>query len=293
MMRRVRKEWAILYGAYSRFQRDDGALLAASVAYYLGLSFFPLLIVLVAGFGMFLEHSRLGKNAEAQVLDVMSSHLSPALENNVANALENLKDYSSISGPIGLIGIIVASIAGFAQFESAFNRIWNMPQPPPQGILAGLRNVLIKRGIAFLMLLSLGLLVVAVFLAGLVLSTAERLVGQIFPWPGWLTGIARYGMTFCFNVLVFALLYHWLPRIHVRWSEALRGAIVAALGWELGRQILAWYLTGDRYSSAYGVIGSIMAIQLWCFFAVALIFLGAEYIREFCRLCEDDDPEPP
>lgn len=287
MMRVIRRECSNLSGAYSRFQRDDGAILAAAVAYYLGLSFFPLILVLVSGLGLFLEYSRLGQSAEEQILDTLAVHLSPSFEQHVAGALSNVKDRSVLTGPIGLIGILIASIAGFAQFERAFNRIWNMPQPESQGILAGLRSVLIKRGIAFLILLSLGLLVVAVFLAEISLTAVEKYAGQLVPLPEWLSGFARYGIALAFNVLVFTLVYRWLPRVRVRWNEALRGAIVAAVGWEIGRQLLTWYLTGNQLSSAYGVIGSFIAIQLWCFFAVALIFLGASYIQEFCHACDD------
>ena len=38
-----------VYAAGVRFSSDDGPLVAAGVAYYVALSFFPLLLVLVAG----------------------------------------------------------------------------------------------------------------------------------------------------------------------------------------------------------------------------------------------------
>ena len=43
--------------AVQRLYADDGPVMAAATAYYLGLSFFPLLLVLTAGVGWFLRHT--------------------------------------------------------------------------------------------------------------------------------------------------------------------------------------------------------------------------------------------
>ena len=62
----------------------------------------------------------------------------------------------------------------------------------------------------------------------------------------------------------------------VSWSAAVRGGLVAAVIWELGRQLTAILLVGQHYSTAYGVIGGFLAILLWGYYGVAVIFYGAE-----------------
>ena len=57
-----------LIEASRRWRRDDAGLLAACVAYYATLSLFPLLIVLIAGLGVFLEFTAFGQHAEKYVL---------------------------------------------------------------------------------------------------------------------------------------------------------------------------------------------------------------------------------
>ena len=53
MFKWLKREAASVIAAYNRWEQDDGASMAAAVAYYLGLALFPLLIVLVAGVGLF------------------------------------------------------------------------------------------------------------------------------------------------------------------------------------------------------------------------------------------------
>src|SRR5262245_3811099 len=60
-----------LYAAGVRFSTDDGTLVAAGVAYYVALSFFPLLLVLVAGLGIVLQWTAVGQDARAQLIDAI------------------------------------------------------------------------------------------------------------------------------------------------------------------------------------------------------------------------------
>ena len=47
-----------------------------------------------------------------------------------------------------------------------------------------------------------------------------------------------------------------------------------------GRQALAAYLLRLNYPSAYGVVGSFLAVMLWAYYASLVILFGAEYVRE-------------
>ena len=55
--------------------------------------------------------------------------------------------------------------------------------------------------------------------------------------------------------------------------------MVAALLWEAGRQALTTYFLHLNYPSAYGIIGSFIAVMLWAYYAAVVILFGAEYVR--------------
>ena len=49
--------------------------------------------------------------------------------------------------------------------------------------------------------------------------------------------------------------------------------------WEIGRQVLSIYFLRLKNPTAYGVIGSFMAIMLWAYYAMLVVLFGAEYVR--------------
>jgi membrane protein len=86
-------------------------------------------------------------------------------------------------------------------------------------------------------------------------------------------------VTIGLNGVLFGAVYHWLPKKKVHWMDAIRGGLLAACIWELGRTLLGMFFIGMRYTSAYGVIGSFIAILLWCYYGISILFFGAEYVQ--------------
>jgi membrane protein len=225
------------------------------------------------------------------VLHTVATQLSPSIEDDLQRAVTELKDRSVFGGPVGIAGILLTSLAAFAQFDRAMDRIWNVHPQASQGLLKSLKSILVNRGVALLMLLGLGAVVTVAFLANITISAIESTTETVLPASNILWQLSQPVAPFLINILVLTLLYRWLPRRTVRWREALRGGLFAGIGWEIGRFVLDSYLIGNKYTSAYGVVGSFIAIQLWCYYSVSIVFLGAEYIQEFCRHCSGDETD--
>lgn len=291
ILARAGNEFSHLRRAFENWSRDDGPLMSAAVAYYLGLSLLPAMLVLISGFGLFLQYSELGQNAEKHVFQTIAAHLSPSLESDLREAVSEVKDRSMFTGPIGIAGIFLAALGGFAQFDRAMDRIWNIHPQASQGILKSILRILRQRGIALLMLLGIAVVFTVAFLANIAISAIEAHSKYMLPAPDVIWRISQPIVSFLVNVLILTLLYRWLPKRKVRWREALRGGLFAGISWEIGRLVLGAYLIGSKYTSAYGVIGSFIAIQLWCYYSVSMVFLGAEYIQEFCRHCQGDESD--
>src|SRR5690349_21627769 len=112
--------------AIERLYADDGPVLAAATAYYLGLSFFPLLLVLTAGIGWFLRYTHPGQSAQQEVLQSIATAASEQLADYVRQTLDMVQDRSSINGPLGLATMLIAALVAFRPFDSAFKRIWRV-----------------------------------------------------------------------------------------------------------------------------------------------------------------------
>ena len=279
--------WTRLWAAVERFQEDGCFQLAAAVSYYAALSFFPLLLILTSGFGYLLQSTGWGQDAREQLVTFVSEQGSEALASRVDEALNEVHAGAAVSGPIGVVTLLVGAMLIFAQFEQAFDRVWNVESSGNKSIAAKLKQILWRRLRAFLMLLGVGGMIGAAFVAGIVLSGMSAGGDELFDLPWWLRVVLQLVVTMGFNWLMFTLVYRLLPKVPVRWSEAAHGAVLAAISWELGRQILAAVLISDKYS-AYGVIGSFIAIMLWVYYGTIITFVGAEYVQVICTDCDEN-----
>ncbi len=268
-----------LLAAYQGFNEHDGSLMAAAMAYYFALSLFPLLLVLVAGLGIALQSTVAGQDAQERLLVAIEQQVSPELSSQIGRALRTVSNNASSRGPIGFVVLLVTAIAIFTQVDHAFNRIWRLPDDHAESWLTWVGRLAFQRFKALLMLLAAGAFVLAATIASLVWTAIQSAIQptlELVPDVRWSLGLL---INVCLNFCAFTFVYRFVPRVGIRWGEALRGATLAAILWEIGRQLLGIYLIHLGYPTAYGVIGSFIAIMLFAYYAMIVVFLGAEYTR--------------
>jgi membrane protein len=275
----VRKIARRLYAVYMGFEDHEGTLAAAGIAYYMALSFFPLFLVLLAGLGWVLQWTAAGQDAQQRLLTAISQQMSPDLAAQVQRMLKIVSDRAPTGGKIGFIVLVISAIATFAQLDAAFDRIWRTPGDPHESWLSWIGRLMIKRMKALGMLIAVGGFVIITMVASMIWSGVQHAMEpalQIAPWLQWASNI---WINLILNLFAFTITYKVLPKPRIGWLEALQGGVFAALLWEGGRQALAAYLLRLNYPSAYGVVGSFLAVMLWAYYASLVILLGAEYVR--------------
>ncbi len=268
-----------LYEAGVRFSTDDGPLVAAGVAYYVALSFFPLLLVLVAGLGIVLQWTAVGQDARVELMEAIRQTASRDLADEVDRALSTVSQRAPTGGPIGFAILVISAIAIFTQLDAGFDRIWGKPIDRHFGWRQWIAERVLVRLKALVMLVGVGGFVIAVMVASMMWSAIRNAVApaiQIGPGLDWATGLS---INLVLNWIALTAIYRIMPKARVPWLDALRGGLLAAILWEVGRQALSAYLLHLNYPSAYGIIGSFIAIMLWAYYATLVIFFGAEYVR--------------
>lgn len=270
--------WSLLTSTLSSWNKHNGNVLSAAMAYYASFSVFPLCLILMAGFGYLSRTSSQVRSQQRELLAVVEQNAGSWLAERLATILSQVETQAKIGGPLGLLALTITAIGLFAQLERIFDRIWNVPPPTNRGWGANLRRLLRTRAIGMLLLLGVGMAVAVIFLVNLVLSAlrpyaVELPTGHV----GW--RLVQIAATVVLNSLLLTIIYRTLPRVTVRWKEAAAGGIFVAVLWQIGQQILEIFVIGDKYN-AYGVVGSFIAVMLWMYYACSALFLGAEFVQE-------------
>ncbi|QDU64234.1 hypothetical protein Pan216_51230 [Planctomycetes bacterium Pan216] len=266
-----------LWRTVNKWMDDYGSMMAASMAYWIAFSFFPLLIIVIAMFGLIVSFSDSASDQYQLVISSLSDYFAKGLSEQIANLLGQVRANAGVGGLLGL-GILLLNIIGmFLHLQSSFDRIWDVKRPTDMGMIRMVREFIVSRGLRFLLLIAgLWMLVVTMFAMGLVMSAFRTWVS------GWivhayLPQLAQTLVTFGIYVGIFGTLYRTMPRVSVPWRDVWLGAIMAALTWELGREVLAWFVIGDKYS-AYGVVGAFIAMMVWAYYASTIFFFFAEFV---------------
>ena len=257
----------IIGEAIRGFAETNGAESAASIAYYAMFSLFPLLIFLISFASSVLEN----EDVQQRILNLIEEFL-PAAQQLIKANIEQALNVRGTVQIVSTIGLLWAASGVFNALAHSINRAWHTA---PQ------RNFLFGRLVALAMVAALtGLMIVWI-----VFTTAFSLL-PLFEIPLF-GGIVIYD-TFAWRILswfipwfvifvLFVNIYRWLPNTKVRWREALVGAGVAALGWELANGAFRWYLSSGfaTYQLVYGSLGTLIALMLWIYLGSLIVLFGA------------------
>ena len=200
-----------------------------------------------------------------------------ALVQTMARAAEGAdKGGSNIIATAVGIGVLLFGASGvFGQLKDALNTIWEVQPKPGRGILATIRD----RFLSFTMVLGTGFLL----LVSLVVSAAVAALGnyleQFLPAGGFWAFALNLILSLGIFTLMFALLYKFLPDVKLEWRHVVTGAIVTAVLFTIGKQLIGLYLARSATASSYGAAASVMLLLLWVYYSSQILLFGAEFTR--------------
>jgi membrane protein len=254
----LQRLWRLVRQTHQGFEEGECALRAASLAYHLLLSIFPLLLFLI-----FVGSNVLSTQGTRQALDRYLEEVIPAAANSIRTVVDQTLE---ARGAVGLIGgalLLWSASAMFSSLSRALNVIWDATPRPfwRRRILAIVTVIIIG-----------SLFIVSIWLSAL----------ASWPWQGMLTIVGRWlsrGLDLIVTVLLLGLMYRLLPNRMVPWRAAFAGAFLAGTLWQIGKALFSWFLTSGlpNYGLVYGSLASVVILMLWTYLSGIIIFLGASF----------------
>ena len=270
---------------FTAFGNDECSRLAASLAYYAVFSIFPLMLLLISVLGFWLRFQ--GDAASAidpmqQIISAIRVNISYAMADSLTPILADIKLQAGSSVSLALITTLLAASGIFVQLDNAFDTIWNVPPPQNEGLVTTIRHRLIERGKAFVMVLAIGALLIASLILTTVLNGVKTYATDL-PAGNTLWLWLSFIISFVVNIMVFAALFYFLPKPDVRWRNVLPAAVLTAVLWEIGKQLLSLYLGNNRYTAS-ATVTAFIALLAWIYYASMIIFFGAEFSQAYTLL---------
>ena len=92
----------------------------------------------------------------------------------------------------------------------------------------------------------------------------------------WLL-IGTYSLPFGIDMIIFALLFRYVPARYVKWDAVWPGAIFGAAGWELLKSGFNWFLDNmSNFQFVYGSIATVIVLLFWVYLLASIFLISAE-----------------
>jgi membrane protein len=269
----MRPAWKLLKRAVSGWADDRAMRLAASLSFFTMLSLGPLLLITLRVVGLIL-----GPEAAAGQLDV---YLKTVVGPSGAEVLQEViaaagnEDSAGNLATVASIGILVFGASYvFAELQDAMNTVWGVPTREGSAVWRLVRN----RLLSFAMVLSLAFLL----LVSMVISSVmAALAAFVMPEPGRIGQAINFVVSLGVTSGVFATLFKFIPDVKIRWRDVAPGAVLTAVLFTIGQQLVGLYLGQATVVSLFGAAGSLVALLLWVYYTAMIMFFGAEFTKGY------------
>lgn len=248
-----------------KVRKDDIFALASQLAYYMILSFIPLIIFLISLIAWINIDS-------INFMSILKTFLPSgifSLAEYIINEIMSARSMSLVGGSI-FVAIWMAS-SGFRALIKGINKAYNLKDT---------RSYIRRTIIAYIGTIIFALSIIAalaVIVFGRVIG--EHLLGllpnaEIFQYV-WI--MFRYVIILVFLVIIFTALYKFTPCKRFKLKEVFPGAVVSALGWIISSFAFSYYINNfNNYTKVYGSLAAIFIMMLWMFITSMVIIFGVE-----------------
>ena len=245
------------------------------------LALVPTLTLLLWAFQHLGGFLHLRYNLEAELLELFSA--TPEVREVFGGLLEQTTQYleRGALGPVALIVFGYSFISMMMLLDNRLNRAFGINEAPPSGL----------RVLSYAAVLLLGPIPLILVLGILAFVLSSPLLAEIVNIN--LSWLIEIGSPIVVATFALTLLYKWVPQTPIQWSAAFRGALFAAIVWNLAKLAFAYYAyQAWTLKDLYGSLVTIPLFILWLYASWIVTLLGARLARRLNRFETIDDEAP-
>jgi membrane protein len=259
--------------AQERYQDSKGDFFAAGITYFTIFALFPLLMVGFAAGGFVLSRNpELLADIELQIKSKVSGDFGEQLVNLMDSAIASRTS-------VGIIGLAAAAWAGLgwmANLREALSQMWGQSRNDPPGF--------VRTKVSDLAAMVGLFIAIAVTIALTVLGSSD-LMKRVLEWlglqdaPG--ASVVLRLISLLMSMLVAWMLFTWiivrLPRESVSFRSSARAGLIAAVAFELFKQVASIYLKTVLHGPAGATFGPVLGLMVFAYITARLILFATAW----------------
>lgn len=243
---------------------DHVSAYAAQAAYFLLLSAFPFLLLLMS----LIPYTPFGSE---EVIAAFLPIIPEKFQDMVIRIMQEVYTKSKAAVPLSLIVAMWSAGKGLQSIANGFNSVYDVKET--RGYLATrLQAIVYTLVFIFAIVMSL---ILQVFGNSIQMKLTEYIPG-LFHLFEMIIGV-RTLVSIAMLTLIFAAMYKFVPNRKSTWKSQLPGALAASIAWSVFSFAFSLYF--DLRAGAWNMYGSMTGIVLallWVYFGMYIVLLGAE-----------------
>ena len=195
---------------------------------------------------------------------VLNTYLPGGINQPILRYIDQFSEKAKGLTLFGLAGLLVTTVLTMAVIEKAFNQIWQIKAKRP----------FLKRTAIYFSATVLGPLVlgIGIYLSGRLLSATQGLTDAVSIW----FEVFALLIPLLLTISLFTLVYKVLPFTLVAWRDALIGALLAAIVFELMKYGFGFFVTKvPFYKTVYGTFAILPLALIWIYVTWWVTLAGA------------------
>jgi membrane protein len=244
-----------LIRAFGRYTADAGDRQAASVTFFGFLSFFPILALATS----ILSYA-LGDEAVDTVVEQVNAY-APGLADQLG-LREILGDNpaAGATGLVGLAGLLYSGLGWVDALREAIRAVWHHNVKEGNFLVKKAKDVVILIGLGGTLLLSIAITSLTGAFSGFAL---ERVGLGDSPVATGVTYVLGIALGLLSSTAIFLFLFWRLPKVQSPFRRVVKGALLAAVLFELLKRVGAFYIERTTENPLYGSFAVIVGLLVW------------------------------
>lgn len=244
-----------------RWTEDRCPQIAGSLAFTTLLALVPVFAIVVA----MLSSAPFFEQVMVQIKVFLLLNLLPEIAGKIITVyMEEFRGNARRLTTLGVAALFVTAVALMYTVDRSINAIWRVRRHRPFWVSV----------LSYMLLLSAGPILIG---ASMSITTYLLSIPATTPVPRQAHSFLLQAVPATVSAAAFFLLYRVVPNRKVPWRHALAGGALAAVVFELAKEVFATYVVNSPgYSVVYGAFSAVPFFLLWIYVSWLVVLFGAE-----------------